>query len=202
MKHLLCFGFGFSAQALAGRLDPRQWRISGTSRTAEGAAKIAARHYNGLVFEQLQAIPADVTHIVSSIPPDADGDPVLRRFGAELAQRATDFSWVAYLSTTGVYGDHGGGWVDETTPLTPNTERGRRRVVAEGLWQNLFEQHGLPLQVFRLAGIYGPGRNSLENLRHGTAQRVIRERAIQASSAVPGMNLPVAYKTGHIVDGG
>lgn len=171
-KHLLFFGFGFSAEALARRLDPVAWKTTGTSRTAEGAAKITALGYTGVVFSAMDVIPADVTHIVTSVPPDADGDPVLRKFSGQLAARATSFEWVAYLSTTGVYGDHGGAWVDETTPLTPNTERGHRRQLAETAWLAL---HDLPLHIFRLAGIYGPGRNVLENLKDGTAKRVIRE---------------------------
>ncbi len=171
-KHMLFFGFGFSAEALARRLDPAVWKISGTSRSVEGAAKIAALGHTGLVFGDMDVIPATVTHIVSSIPPDAEGDPVLRKFFDQLATRAKSFEWVAYLSTTGVYGDHGGAWVNEDTPLTPNTERGHRRKSAESAW---LEIQGLPLHIFRLAGIYGPGRNALESLKDGTAKRVIRQ---------------------------
>jgi hypothetical protein len=168
-KHMLFFGFGFSAEALARRLDPAIWQISGTSRSVEGAAKIAARGHTGLAFGDMDMIPATVTHIVSSVPPDTQGDPVLRKFSGQLAARAKYFEWVAYLSTTGVYGDHGGAWVDEDTPLTPNTERGHRRQTAETAWLEL------PVHIFRLAGIYGPGRNALESLKDGTAKRVIRE---------------------------
>jgi nucleoside-diphosphate-sugar epimerase len=171
-KHMLFFGFGFSAEALARRLDPAVWKITGTSRSADGAAKITALGFCGLVFDSKAVIPDDVTHIVTSVPPDADGDPVLRKFSQQLGARATSFEWVAYLSTTGVYGDHGGAWVDETTPLTPNTERGHRRKSAEAAWAAV---PGLPLHIFRLAGIYGPGRNALESLKDGTAKRVIRE---------------------------
>jgi nucleoside-diphosphate-sugar epimerase len=175
MNHILFFGFGFSAQALAKRLPPSEWKITGTSRTLQGAAAIARSGHTGLVFEEMDSIPADVTHVVSSVPPDANGDPVLRKLGAEIEQRAHQFKWVAYLSTTGVYGDHDGGWVDEDTPLTPNTERGQRRLDAENAWLNL---HALPLHVFRLAGIYGPGRNALENVKDGSAKRVIRKGQI------------------------
>jgi nucleoside-diphosphate-sugar epimerase len=172
MKHMLFFGFGFSAEALARRLDPAVWKITGTSRSADGAAKITALGHNGLVFNDMAVIPDDVTHIVTSVPPDADGDPVLRKFADQLRARAKSFEWVAYLSTTGVYGDHGGAWVDETTPLTPNTDRGHRRKSAEEAWIAL---HDLPVHIFRLAGIYGPGRNALESLKDGTAKRVIRK---------------------------
>lgn len=174
MNHLLCFGFGFSAAALAGNLDRKTWRITGTSRSEEGAAAITSQNVTGIRFDALQDIPASITHIVTSVPPDESGDPVLQKFGQELAAKARQFKWVAYLSTTGVYGDHAGGWVDESTPLAPSTERGHRRLRAEMEWLNLFHDHGLPVHVFRLAGIYGPGRNQLVSLQDGTARRVTK----------------------------
>ena len=177
-KHMLFFGFGFSAEALARRLDPAEWTVTGTSRSREGAAKISELGFRGVMFDALSEIPEDVTHVVSSVPPDAESDPVLRRLADTLARRACKLAWVAYLSTTGVYGDHGGGWVDEDTPLTPNTERGHRRKAAETAWLDLYTRHSLPVHLFRLAGIYGPGRNALESVRDGTAKRVIREGQI------------------------
>jgi nucleoside-diphosphate-sugar epimerase len=99
---------------------------------------------------------------------------VLRHAG-DFAARARQFRWVAYLSTTGVYGDHGGGLVTEETPLTPNTERGHKRLLAETQWLDLWRSHGLPVHIFRLAGIYGPGRNQLLSLLDGTAKRVIKQ---------------------------
>lgn len=174
MNHLLCFGFGFSARTLAAKLDRSQWHVTGTSRSDRGVEAIEAQDCHGVRYDALQAIPASVTHIVSSVPPDDRGDPVLRNFGNELAARARSFTWVAYLSTTGVYGDHSGAWVNETTPLTPNTERGRKRVEAEAAWLSLYAASGLPVHLFRLAGIYGPGRNQLETVKAGTARRVIK----------------------------
>ncbi len=174
MRHILFFGFGFSARHLASRLNRADWRITGTSRSAEGVAAIREGGFDGVLFDALVQIPETVTHIVSSVPPDAAGDPVLQRFGGELAKRAAAFSWVAYLSTTGVYGDHGGAWIDETTPLAPTTDRGRRRLLAEQAWLRLFTAHGLPVHLFRLAGIYGPGRNQLVALADGTAKRVVK----------------------------
>ncbi|MFO1032827.1 MAG: SDR family oxidoreductase [Hyphomicrobiales bacterium] len=174
MNHILFFGFGFSAQALAARLPAAQWKITGTSRTAEGAAAIRAMGYEGLVFASHATVPDSVTHVVSSVPPDQAGDPVLRHYGASLAARATHLTWAAYLSTTGVYGDHAGGWVSEDTALKPNTERGHRRLAAEQDWLKLWRDHHLPLHIFRLAGIYGPGRNALDQLRAGKARRIIK----------------------------
>lgn len=173
-RHMLFLGFGFSATALARRLDRAEWIVSGTSRTADGISEIEACNVQGVAFDTLSNIPEDVTHVVSSIPPGEQGDPVINKLGAELTQKARQFQWVGYLSTTGVYGDHGGSWVDEATALTPDTERGRRRVAAEQQWLALHRDHGLPVHIFRLAGIYGPGRNTLVNLKDGTAKRVIK----------------------------
>jgi nucleoside-diphosphate-sugar epimerase len=175
MKHLLCFGFGFSAEALAHKLDPLEWRVTGTSRSPEGVAAINAQGFEGVLFSDLNSIPASVTHIVTSVPPSDDGDPVLLRFGDELVARAKSFAWVGYLSTTGVYGDRGGDWVGDGGDLRPNTDRGQRRVDAETAWQQVPD---LPLHIFRLAGIYGPGRNAFESLKSGKAQRVIKQGQI------------------------
>ena len=171
MKHLLCFGFGFSARALAQKLDTNEWRITGTSRSAESAEAIQALGFDGIIFDELKSIPESVTHIVSSVPPSDQGDPILLRFGGELAKRAKYLDWVGYLSTTGVYGDRGGAMVDEDSDLQPNTDRGHRRVSAEAAWTAI---PNLPLHIFRLAGIYGPGRNALESVKSGKAQRVIK----------------------------
>lgn len=178
MNHILCFGLGFSASVLAERLARRGWTVSATSRSAAGAQAIGARGYRGFVFDGSQPLPQEafdgVTHVVDSAPPGDDGDPVLRQHARDFAARAQQFAWVAYLSTTGVYGDHGGGLVTEDTPLTPNTGRGHKRLLAETQWLNLWREHGLPVQVFRLAGIYGPGRNQLLSLLDGSAKRVIK----------------------------
>jgi nucleoside-diphosphate-sugar epimerase len=178
MNHLFCFGLGFSARELAGRLAGRGWTISATSRSVSGAAAIEAQGYRGFVFDgsaPLEPRALDgVTHLLVSAPPDADGDPVLRQLRNVLAARARQFAWVAYLSTTGVYGDHAGDLVTEDTPLTPNTERGWRRLAAERQWLALWADCGLPVHIFRLAGIYGPGRNQLVSLLDGTARRIIK----------------------------
>lgn len=182
MNHLLCFGLGFSARILAARLAAKGWSITATSRGAAGAEAIRARGYAALVFDGARPLPAGafdgITHVVTSAPPGADGDPVIRQHAGDFAARASQFQWVAYLSTTGVYGDHGGGLVTEDTPLTPNTERGEKRLLAENQWLDLWRKHRLPVHIFRLAGIYGPGRNQLLSLIDGTAKRVIRQGQI------------------------
>lgn len=178
MTHLLCFGMGFSARALALHLAGRGWRVTGTSRSAAGAAAIAALGHRSFVFDGSAPLPeeayAGVTHVVVSAPPDAAGDPVLRACGSQLVAKARDIQWLAYLSTTGVYGDRAGEWVTEDSPLTPATERGARRLAAETGWLDLHRSHGLPVHLFRLAGIYGPGRNQLLSVLDGTARRIIK----------------------------
>jgi nucleoside-diphosphate-sugar epimerase len=171
-RHLFCFGLGFTGLALAERLRAQGWRVGGTTRSADKAHALAARGIAAVAFGPEHALDprcfAAASHIVSAIPPDATGDPVLTRHGADLTRLRPD--WVGYLSTTGVYGDHGGGWVDETTRLAPVGERGARRVAAEAGWRAL----GLRPHVFRLAGIYGPGRSALDTVRAGTARRIVK----------------------------
>lgn len=173
---LLSLGHGYSAAALARRLGPG-WRIIGTTRSAGKAARLAREGVEALVWPGTDLSPAiaRASHVLVSIAPGAEGDPVLAEYAAALAAAAPRLRWFGYLSTTGVYGDHAGGWVDETTPLAPTTLRGRQRVLAETQWQALAASAGLPLHIFRLAGIYGPGRGPFEKVRAGTARRIRRE---------------------------
>jgi nucleoside-diphosphate-sugar epimerase len=106
-----------------------------------------------------------------SVPPDAESDPVLAEHAHDIAA-LRGLRWLGYLSTTGVYGDRGGGWVDEESDLAPSGDRGRRRVVAEAGWLDLHRRRGVPAHIFRLAGIYGPGRSALDTVRQGRAQRI------------------------------
>ena len=167
MNTLLSIGHGYSAQALARRLLPEGWHIIGTTRSEAGAAALRATGIEALVWptEDLAPALARATHLLTSVAP-VDGDPVLQALGPQIA--GARLGWVGYLSTTAVYGHHNGDWVDETTPLAPTTTRGAARVQAEADWAAL----GLPLHVFRLAGIYGPGRGPFEKVRDGTARRI------------------------------
>ena len=167
---LLSLGHGYSASALARVLIPQGWNIIGTTRDAQGLARLRANGIDALQWpgESLGPALSRATHILSSIAPGPSGDPVLASHATEIA--ASRAKWVGYLSTTGVYGDHAGGWVTETTPLTPGTDRGRHRVLAEQEWHAL----RLPLHIFRLAGIYGPGRGPFEKVRDGTARLIIK----------------------------
>ncbi|SOH94755.1 Nucleoside-diphosphate-sugar epimerase [Monaibacterium marinum] len=168
MKTLLSIGHGFSARALTPLLS--DFRIIGTTRSEEKAAALHDDGIEAVVWPGTDLTPLimGATHILTSVAP-AESDPVLAEYAETL--RHAPAEWVGYLSTTGVYGDRHGDWVDETSPLTPATKRGRARVAAEGAWAQL----GLPLHIFRLAGIYGPGRGPFAKVRAGTARRIIKQ---------------------------
>lgn len=171
---LLSFGHGYSARALARYLLPEGWRVIGTTRSPEKAAEIRDTGAEALLWPGEDIGPAleAADHLLISTAPDAEGDPVLAALTPMIEAAAPRLRWAGYLSTTGVYGDHGGGWVDEATPLAPGTERGRLRAEAEAAWGAV---DGLPLHIFRLAGIYGPGRGPFAKVRAGTARRIVKE---------------------------
>lgn len=174
MTHtLLSFGHGYSARALSRILLAQDWRVIGTTRNEDKAVGLMNDGIEPRIWPGADMTPAlnGATHLLISAAPDDEGDPVLAALHDEIAARAGQFEWVGYLSTTGVYGDHGGDWVDETTPLTPSTKRGIARVQAESAWAAIPD---LPLHIFRLAGIYGPGRGPFAKVRAGTARRIIK----------------------------
>ena len=176
-RRLFCFGYGFSASVLAGRLAAQGWELAGTTRSPDKLARLSGEGVEAFLFDRdrplddPEAALAGATHILISAPPDARGDPVLDQHAADILA-CDGLEWLGYLSTTGVYGDRGGGWVDEDSALEPTGPRGERRLAAERGWLALWRDHGLPVHLFRLAGIYGPGRNALETVRRGRAQRI------------------------------
>ena len=180
MSRLFCFGLGFSALTLADRLLRDGWTVAGTCRTEEKRARLAERGLAVHLFDRGRPLDdaadalAGVTHLLSSVPPDGDGDPVLDHHGPDIAAAAAGRTpqWAGYLYTTGVYGDRDGGWVDEQSALQPTGERGRRRLAAERAWLALGAESGLAVHLFRLSGIYGPGRSALDTVRRGRARRV------------------------------
>ncbi|MFC7702752.1 SDR family oxidoreductase [Plastorhodobacter daqingensis] len=176
MSTLLSLGHGYSAQVLGRRLLAEGWQVIGTTRSPDRVQTLKAMGVEPLVWpgSSLSEALGRATHLLTSVAPDAEGDPVLAAEGAAIAA-ARHLRWIGYLSTTGVYGDKGGAWVDESTPLCPTTARGQQRVAAEAGWQDLCARAGLPLHIFRLAGIYGPGRGPFEKVRNGSARRIIRE---------------------------
>jgi nucleoside-diphosphate-sugar epimerase len=173
---LLSIGHGYSAQALGRLLLARGWRVIGTTRDPARAEALRAEGFEMLAWPPIDPAAAidACDHILSSAAPDGGGDPVLRELGPMIAARAPSIRWAGYLSTTGVYGHHGGDWVDETTELNPSTDRGRARVAAEAEWRRLSDASGLPLHIFRLAGIYGPGRGPFRKVLSGEARRIVK----------------------------
>jgi nucleoside-diphosphate-sugar epimerase len=175
VPHLFCFGFGYTARVLARRLAAQGWAVTGTCRTLNKSTALRATGFSVQLFDRNRPLApellAGVTHLLVSVPPDAGGDLVLAVHGDDIAEIET-LCWLGYLSTTGVYGDRRGGWVDESAELLPSGERGRRRVAAEAAWLELWRRRGVPVHIFRLAGIYGPGRCAFDALRAGTAKRI------------------------------
>ena len=173
--NLFCFGLGYCADYLSAKLIKQGWQVSATCRTSEKAAVLEASGIRPVLLSGKKVTVTDfgkADHILISVPPEQDGsDPALNFAGAALAALQDQIKWVGYLSTTGVYGDHQGAWIDEETPAGLLSERGQRRVAAEAQWAAT----GLPMHYFRLAGIYGPGRNSLRALQNGTARRVVKQ---------------------------
>lgn len=174
MKNLLIFGHGYSAGFITRLLRADGWQITGTTRG--DTARVADAGAAPLIWpgqdDALRDAIAGADAILCSVAPDDDGDPVLASFSDDIA--AARPGWLGYLSTTGVYGDHGGAWVDEDTPADAVSARGRARVRAEGEWQALAARADAPVHIFRLAGIYGPGRGPFQKLRGGTARRIVK----------------------------
>lgn len=176
-KRLFCFGIGYSAQALIDQLPVADWHISGTVRSSEKVRELSARNIDavlwdgGLLSEEAKTRLAQATHILVSVPPNEAGDPAFMA-GAEIISENTQVQWLGYLSTTGVYGNTDGAAVDELSTLNPSSPRSQRRVDAEADWMNLLADFKIPVHVFRLAGIYGPGRSVFDQIRRGQAKRI------------------------------
>ncbi|MBA2125626.1 NAD(P)-dependent oxidoreductase [Hyphomicrobium methylovorum] len=179
MSHLFCFGLGYSAGVLAPRLKQLGWTISGTARTPEGVEALKRSSYQAHLFDgrtrddALAETLATATHVLQSIPPDEAGDPALLVYGNDIAAAGT-IRWLGYFSSVSVYGDSGGEWVDETTLANPGSDRGMRRLKAEIAWSKLGTDSHKAVTIFRLPGIYGPGRSAIDQLRAGTARRVFK----------------------------
>jgi len=173
---LFCFGYGYSAESLVRRLSPRDVVAAGTrtslAEVPEPGVQLVA--YKGdAASADVRRLLAGTTHLLVSIPPDLEGDVVLRQYREDIAA-LPDLAWIGYLSTVGVYGDHKGAWVDEETPTRPTSERSLRRLQAEQSWLGFRSETGRRVEIFRLAGIYGPGRSVIDNLKAGTARRIVK----------------------------
>ncbi|OYU48351.1 MAG: NAD(P)-dependent oxidoreductase [Rhizobiales bacterium PAR1] len=176
---LVIVGYGYSSAAIAREIRPRLATLHVTARSEDKVSRLRDEGLDALRFDgetlspELAEALNRATHLLVSAPPDEAGDPLLRAPG--FADRALPaLKRVAYLSTVGVYGDHGGAWVDETSPVNPVSLRSRQRVAAETAWQTLAAARSVDLGIFRLSGIYGPGRSAIDNLRAGTARRIIK----------------------------
>lgn len=176
---LVIIGYGYSSAAIAKELHSCLPGLHVTARSEDKVARLESGGLQASVFDGSTILPAlkktlsQATHLLMSAPPDEAGDPLL--LAPEFAGLSMPaLGRIAYLSTVGVYGDHGGGWVDEAAELRPVSLRSRRRVAAESAWQAFSKMRGVDLGVFRLSGIYGPGRSAIDNLMAGTARRIVK----------------------------
>ena len=175
---LLCLGYGYTARAFAALKRTEGWRIAGTTTSPEKANTIeregvAARLWRDGVFDP--AWVGDAGALLVSTPPGEDGCPAFNAASQMIAKRAKQFRWIGYLSTNGVYGDYDGEWVSEESALRATSLRALRRIEAEKSWLALADEHDLPLIIFRLPGIYGPGRSAINTVREGQAKRIYKE---------------------------
>lgn len=177
-KNLFCFGYGYSCDGLGYALKNQGgWNLAGTTRDNDKRRQMKEHGIRSFLFDFDQPLEdpllflRDTTHLLVSTPPDDEGDPAFRLHADDILQLKS-LQWVGYLSSTAVYGDRDGAWVDENAERRPSSKRGSRRLKAEEQWLSLFREHNLPVHIFRLAGIYGPGRSALDSVRAGVARRI------------------------------
>lgn len=214
-QNLFIFGLGYSARVFAQKMLADGWQVTGTTRSEEKAAALAKAGFKPIIYSG--GVSDDVTTalqaanaVLMSIAPDPDeaeahpefgGDPVLRDFGSRL-KTLPKKPWLGYLSTVGVYGNHDGAWVDESTDCRPVSRRSKARIAAENAWQNLADAAGLTLGIFRLSGIYGPGRNPLEKVARGQGRRIDKPgqvfNRIHVDDIASALMLAVAQNKGDI----
>ena len=181
-RRLFCFGYGYTADYLGHALHQgaNSWTIGGTTRDEERRHELLGRRVRARIFDYHYPIADPKTlfnrfsHILISTPPDDNGDPVFNLHADEF-RHLPNLKWVGYLSSTAVYGDRDGGQVNENSEVRPTSKRGSRRALAEQQWLSLHERYGVPVHIFRLAGIYGPGRSALDSVRAGIARRIYKE---------------------------
>lgn len=178
---VMIFGCGYSGKAIGKAFIADGVRVSGTTRTDDKAAALRGQGINAFLFDgetlgnDLRAAMRDTTHLVQSVAPRENGDPLIRLAGGRLREMMPKLQWIGYLSTVGVYGDHKGNWVTEDTPCTPVSGRSKERLEAEDGWMAIGAEADIPAAVLRLSGIYGPGRNAFCNLERGSARRLIKK---------------------------
>jgi nucleoside-diphosphate-sugar epimerase len=179
--HVMIFGAGYSGKAISNALKTEAATIAGTTRSEDKFSSLTAAGMTPFLFDgahlndELITAMGNVTHLVQSIAPGKEGDPLLALLGDDLKRLLPNLKWLAYLSTVGVYGDHDGAWVDEDTPCRPVSARSVERVTAETAWATAAQRADVPLAILRLSGIYGPGRNAFMNFEKGTARRLVKK---------------------------
>ena len=179
---LFCFGYGYTSTFLGEALKKSgaDWVLSGTTRSTAKRDRLKESGIETYIFDKEKPMGdpnlylKNTTHLLLSVPPDKDGDFVFEYHAEDIVRQMPNLKWVGYLSTTGVYGDRDGAWVDETAEVRPNSIRGTRRAIAEEQWLSLLRDEGLPVHIFRLAGIYGPGRSAIDSVRVGIARRIVK----------------------------
>jgi nucleoside-diphosphate-sugar epimerase len=179
-QKLFCFGYGYSCDFLASSLEEKgDWVVTGTTRSPEKQKSFKEQNRTLYIFNYHKPLgdPSlffkDVTHLLLSAPPNDDGDPVFLMHAKDILN-ISSLKWVGYLSSSATYGDHKGNWVDENTEIIPNSIRGSRRAKAEKQWRSLYRKHNLPIHIFRVAGIYGPGRSAIDSVKTGIAKRIYK----------------------------
>jgi nucleoside-diphosphate-sugar epimerase len=173
-NHLLIFGYGYTARTIARILNKGEWDISATSRSKTSDKYCTILRYNEL---EIKEVLKNATHILISIPPNDKGDVVFQKFG-KLITNCKNIKWIGYFSSTAVYGNHNGGWVDETTDTSPSSRRGENRKLAENQWLELKKVSSIPVNIFRLSGIYGPNRNALSQIKAGRAVSINKKHQV------------------------
>ncbi|MCP4182838.1 MAG: SDR family oxidoreductase [Hyphomicrobiales bacterium] len=203
-KHLLILGFGYSAAAIGKKLHGRFDKIYVTNRTHTTSSDDPFDH---LVFDgnemsdELRNAILSATHVLISIGPDENGDPVVNSC-RDAIMAANEIEWAGYLSTVGVYGNHDGLWVNEDTVCKPVSARSKQRLKAEKAWQDIAKQKNIPLTIFRLSGIYGPGRNAFVNIDNGRSRRLVKKgqvfNRIHRDDIANAMKIAIAKKASGI----
>ena len=208
---LLCLGYGYTARFFTDLLKRTGWRIAGTARSPEKAAALSAQDVQAVMWDVsgIDATALGEAHaILISTPPRETGCPAFAAASQAISARAEKIQWIGYLSTNGVYGDHAGAWVSEESELRATSARAKWRVQAETQWRALAHHYDLPLIVFRLPGIYGPGRSALDTVREGKAKRVYKKDQVfsrmhvedLASALEASMTRPRAFDLYNLAD--
>lgn len=182
-KRLFCFGYGYTADYLGHALQNNDtgWTIGGTTRDDDRRRELLARRVRARIFDvqhplvDPSTLLSRISHLLISTPPSDEGDLPFNLHAEDLIQKLPNLKWVGYFSSSNVYGNRDGGSVDETSEIRPTSQRGSRRALAERQWLSLYERYGVPVHIFRLAGIYGPGRSALDSVRAGVARRIHKE---------------------------